>query len=132
MDDESNPLHDLTPPQVVEYARHRMLELEYWQHVLGDAQAITDAVLGVASGIRDATEASLHLLLVTTPDGLPHIEAVIEHNTKALGQAKRLEESLQSLIDLAEGRGKSLQVELVAIRTAAGLEPDDDGESAES
>lgn len=132
MDANDNPLHDLTPPQVVEYARHRLLEVVYWQHVLDDAQGINEALIGIVTKIADGTASCLHLLLVAPPEALRHLEAVMTGNTAAMTQAKALEQSLQRLIDLAEGRGKTLQLELDAIRTAAGLEPGDDGESAES
>jgi hypothetical protein len=132
MDDESNPLHDLMPTQLVERALDLRHEVSYWQTVLGDTGTISDELAAITEQLLSSTVSASTLLALGDDRSRVIAGQLLEANGEAMTKVLGCMRLVHGLIDLANGRGLALDKTIEAINVAAGIEPDDDGESAES
>ena len=132
MDGESNPLHDLTPPQLVERALDLQHEVDYWQTVLSDTGTIGAELASITEHLLSSTVSAAMLLSVGDDRARVIGSQVLDANGLAMSQVLLCMRQVHGLIDLANGRGLALDKTIEAINVAAGLDQDGDGESAES
>lgn len=130
MPDDHEPIEGLSGDQLAERAKALLLEAEYWQLVLDDCGTINDAVLASTTAVIDSTSAAIGVVALVGPHNLPAIESVLGGNRAALDSLRTIGESLERVLELAEGRAKALAPVVAAVRAAAGLDDGDDDDQA--
>src|SRR5690242_12796163 len=98
MDDQHNPLHDLTVPQLAERGRDVQLEATYWQQVLGDTGKISDELGSVTHALLSSTVAAGMLATHADPIVGSMSAQVLEANATAMPAVRRCMDLLLGLI----------------------------------
>lgn len=128
---DDNPLHDLTPPQLVERALDLRHEVDYWQSVLEDCGTIGDELHSITESLLSSTIAAGALLGLTDDVNQAVASQVLEANGKAMPAVMRSLRLVLGLIELANGRGLALDRTIEALDLAAGGSVGTGGESVE-
>lgn len=128
MENELRIIEGLSLEQLLERAQALELEADYWRHLIDDGAAILDAVHVALTAVREATAACMILTAIVGPEALTHVETVIERQRRTLAQLEVIANTLDRVVDLADGRGKALAPVVRSLRIAAGLEVDGESE----
>jgi hypothetical protein len=132
MENELRIIAGLDREQLVERASALQLEVEYWQLVLDDRAKVNTALRDGTRATMDATASAICLATLVHPSQLSIVETLIEQLRRAVDALSAVADAEASTLELAVGRKTALAPIGLAIRRAAGLEPDGDEPSEQS
>lgn len=132
MENELRIIAGLDRDQLVERAEALKLEVEYWQLVLDDRAKVNTALHEGTLATLDSVQSAVTLASLVDPTMLSFVETLLEQLRRAVDALHEIADAEASTLALAVGRKKALEPIGLAVRRAAGLEPDADEPSEQS